>query len=906
MFSRPRRRGFNILVAAALLTSLGLGPTPLSAGARPPATDSRSTPGDAAGRWQVTRTGPETYRVSWRAPRRLPITSDRATIVADGVPLGVPLLEADGRTVVTTVVADERPDPARLDVLLSGDRLDHTGLDATDEATAPADLPRTPRLADDPAEPGTFAVVSSDYQLDGVKLPGMRQPIEMVGHVVEPTPTADTGPRPLVLFLHGRHSYCYDPTGRGDGGFDWPCRPPLAEIPSHLGYDYIQQVLASQGFTTVSIRVNGINAQDYRLPDGGADARAQIVQRHLDHWTTLAGDRDVDLSRVVLVGHSRGGEGVNRAAIQIPLDAPYRLVGQVLLAPTDFGTQTAPYVPTVTVLPYCDGDVSDLQGQRFTDSSRDLTGDDTSLKSSVLALGANHNFFNTEWTPGTAQAPAWDDWFGRGGVCGSDSPTRLSATDQRSVGLAYVAGAVRLFADDAQEFLPLFDGSVVHPASVGAADVRSHAIGGGRELRRPALDSALSLATGAHTSFCQGILRPGSLAACGRRDGLGSQVPHWYYAGEFAPPRRALELTWTEAGGVGGLVFDQPLDLSTSRLELRTIVDPELGDARIRLRLRDADGASAVLTPEGEGILRALPVDRRVGKRWAQAVVADPGNAAGIDLSRVTQLDVIGDSSDGRLWILDVAAAPDTLAEVPERRLPVVSLGSLKVTEGDDPGVSTARLPFTISGEVARPGQLLVGIVNEAQSRGRTRLRVDLAPGQTEGTIPFEYSGNTVADYPGRFTSYVAFPVRGVMTDRYDGRVTLVDDDPEPRLKVRLPRRVKEGSTVQVRIRLSAATGYDTFVSVRPVRGAAKGRPRLTVGDLPRRWLERHHVEAGGASRPLHRSGLYLATRLHPGDQTATVTLPIRKDGLREGTERLTLRVQMNRDRVVRTVRVID
>ena len=84
----------------------------------------------------------------------------------------------------------------------------------------------------------------------------------------------------------------------------------------------------------------------------------------------------------------------------------------MLVAPTDFGAQTAPYVPTVTLLPYCDGDVSDLQGQRFTDVARDLTADDTSLKSSVLVMGANHNFFNTEWTPGLAAAPACDDWGG--------------------------------------------------------------------------------------------------------------------------------------------------------------------------------------------------------------------------------------------------------------------------------------------------------------------------------------------------------------------------------------------------------------------------------------------------------------------------------------------------------------
>ena len=229
----------------------------------------------------------------------------------------------------------------------------------------------------------------------------MAEPIEMVGHVVEPAPGEATGPRPLVLFLHGRHSVCYNPTDPDDfGGDNWPCRAPFAEIPSHLGYDYIQQVLASQGYATVSVRVNGINAQDWRLPDGGADARAAIVQKHLDGWVDLAAGHQVDLDQVILVGHSRGGEGVDRASIQIRPSAPYRIAGQVLLAPVDFAWHTAPYVPTVTVLPYCDGDVYDLQGQRYTDVARGLAPDDASLKSSVMVLGANHNFFNSEWTPG--------------------------------------------------------------------------------------------------------------------------------------------------------------------------------------------------------------------------------------------------------------------------------------------------------------------------------------------------------------------------------------------------------------------------------------------------------------------------------------------------------------------------
>jgi dienelactone hydrolase len=901
-----------MLLAAALAGAMSLTLAPAGpgagsvAGATQPDPHPRAATLDGGGTWQVTRTGRDTYQVSWRAARRLPVTSDRPTIVADGRPLGVPVMRPDGRTVVTTVVSSERPEPADLDVVLSGDRLDHPGIDEISDAAAPASAPKRVPLADDPAAPGEFVVDSWDYDLDPVKLPRMPEPIEMVGHVVEPAPGEATGPRPLVLFLHGRHSYCYHPTGGRGDEWTWPCKPPMKEIPSHLGYDYIQQVLAAQGFATVSIRVNGINAQDFRLSDGGADARAKIVQEHLRYWTDeLAADHDVDLSRVVLVGHSRGGEGVNRASIQIPLDAPYRIVGQVLLAPTDFGTQTAPYVPTTTVLPYCDGDVFDLQGQRFTDSARDLTANDSSLKSSVMVLGANHNFFNTEWTPGIAEAPAWDDWFGRRGICGSQSATRLSAEEQRSVGVAYVAGAAQLFAQNAQEFLPLFDGSPVVPPSIGPADVRSHAIGGGRELRRPAIDTGLSLPNGADSSFCLGVLKPGSVGACGREDGIYGQVPHWYENGEFAPARRELEVTWTAAGQSAGLVFDQPLDLSDGRLELRSIVDPTFGNVRIRLRLTDSGGATAEVTPEGNGLVRALPVDRQVGKRWAQAVIADPSTAAGIDLTQISRIDVVGDSPAGRLWILDVASAPDALATVPEERLPLVSLRNVKVTEGDDPGISVARVPFEVSGEIARPAQLTVGVLDYFSRGGRSSIRVDLAPGQTEGYLRYEYRGNKVDDYNRRTIGYFAFPVNGVMTDKYDGQVRLLDDDPAPKVTVRTPRRVKEGGTVRVAIKLSRARGIDTYLNAQVVRGPGSGE-RLRVGDVPKAWLKRHFVPAKNPDQPLHKVGVNLFQRLRPGDRTAVLTMPIRADGDREGTERITLKIRTGLGKVVRTIQVVD
>ncbi len=110
------------------------------------------------------------------------------------------------------------------------------------------------------------------------------------------------------------------------------------------------------------------------------------------------------------------------------------------LAPVDFARQTLPGAAMAVVLPYCDGDVSDQQGQHFYDDTRYAAKDDV-LRTSLLVMGANHNFFNSEWTPGVSQAPSNDDWgVDDDPVCGSSSPQRLTAAEQRAVGAAYVSG----------------------------------------------------------------------------------------------------------------------------------------------------------------------------------------------------------------------------------------------------------------------------------------------------------------------------------------------------------------------------------------------------------------------------------------------------------------------------------
>ncbi|MFA6300524.1 MAG: hypothetical protein WC642_15250, partial [Nocardioides sp.] len=875
-----------------------------------PSTAPTSAPSSAVervaerGTWTVEQTGPQRYVVSWTSPARLPVTSDRPLIVSAAVSgaggvIAPPTVSADGRTVSSVMSADREPQPGELDVVLSGRTLDERR-SARSGAGSPARASSLPTelLADDPGVRGPHAVVSSDYTLPPVKVARMAQPIEMVGHVVEPDPTAVTGPRPLVLLMHGRHQYCYTEVRDPEADlYSWPCVAPALEIPGHLGYDYIQRLLASQGYATVSIRVNGINAQDGRVPDAGAGARASLVIAHLDHWTTIAAAHQVDLDQVVLVGHSRGGEGVNRAAIRIPADAPYRIAGQVLLAPTDFGVQTAPYVPTVTVLPYCDGDVSDLQGQQFTDVARDLTTDDTSLKSSVLVMGANHNYFNSEWTPGVAQAPSSDDWYGAPkAACGKEAPGRLRAAEQRKVGRTYVAGAVRLFTG-AGQYLPLYDGSAVTVGSVGDADVRSHALGGGRESRRPGIGTTLTLPQGAEAQLCAGVIGFGNrFGQCGRL--LDDVVaPHWASAGSRAPTRRFFEMAWTASGQRAGLVFDDPLDLSSGRLELRTIVDAARGDAHLGVRLTDADGASVELTPEGGGLVPALLRADFVTKLWAQTVVVDTSAAAGVDLTRIAAVELVSRDQDGRVWLADISRAPAALAAVPDRRMATLSLRSLKIVEGNAPGIFVARLPYSVTGDVSRP--MRVNVLTVGQERGSVQaFTIDIPAGQTSGSVPVSYDADQRDDYSPIITTASLWATRNVMTDAYVGDLRVEDDDPTPPVTV-TPRRktVREGERAEFVVRLDRRVDYDLYVNARVKISPAP----LRAGDVPTSWLERYaptdDPEATLASlRP------YLSVEVRRGARSAVLSIPIRSDGVAEGRESLRLVFVVNGKRMTRTV----
>ena len=853
--------------------------------------------GDGArpiGRWSVAPVAAGSYRLTWHSPTLIPITDAQVQVrhAGSAVPAAV---GADGRTVAVDVASATPPDPSTYDVVLGARVLDASGGESragTDRT--PYRAPSARALLSDPGEPGTHAITSSDYRLAPVKLPGISRLSEMLGHIVAPVDATDASP--LVLFLHGRHEPCYSPDETNPperrlatparAAKVWSCPSGQEPVPSYLGYDYVQRRLAGQGYVTVSISADAINALDFQAADGGATARAALIRDHLRAWVGFAdsGTHEADLSNVVLVGHSRGGEGVNRASLDLPVDEGYHVTGQVLIGPTDFGFQSAPATPTVTILPYCDGDVSDLQGQNFTDDGRDVTADptgDLAFHSSVLVMGADHNFFNSEWTPGLSAAPSSDDWGDQDPTCGSKSPTRLSAAQQRQVGRSYIAGAVHLFANGDDSVLPMFDGSPVAVPSAGDADVRSHAIGGGLVTVRPGLDGSASADATAAVRLCDGVSDSTDGTPC-QKNLSSVRAPHWPSAfSTGVAHRQFLEVGWTAAGRHGGLDLAQPWDLSAdSRLDLRTIVDPRTGPVRLDVSLTDADGHSAVVTPVGGGNLAPLPGGSySLAKRWGQDLRVSLVGVSGVDLTRITQVGLVSRNASGRVFVADVSATPDAgVSAAPTTPLPVFSIDTVRRAEGDGTDRVTVDVPWHVSGDLDHDAT--VTIVHSAPfgfaPPSATQTLVVPAHA-TGGVLQVRYRPNDLDDQGTRFLALTAYAVSGLATDQYVGGASIVDDDPTPGLTARTAAaRVTAGHPAAWTLTLDKPVNYFAYAVAKPVKAVAG--PQLRVGDLTKRFRERYIGKGVALATPLYRTRVLFFVEIPRHRTSATLSLPTRRE----------------------------
>jgi hypothetical protein len=890
--------------AASAATVPGASPAPHPSPTRAVATVSTLPRG-----WSLVST-PSGLRLRWTSPTRIPMGDARVDVLAGGAVLGSADVAPDGRTVTVPLPAGVRPDQLRgLEASAAGRRLDVAPARAAAPSPAAATAAPLPLTRVDPGKPGPYRTRTGEYSLPGLRVPGFPAPVEVRAVVVAPRGTK--GARPFVLFLHGRHFTCYK---GADINGDWPCRAGYSPVPSYRGYLQTQQLLASQGYVTVSISANGINGQDYLADDGGAEARSVLVRHHLALWASWAGKGRsgapavvkaapvADLRRVLLVGHSRGGEGVNRAALdsELPVNgraARWHISGLAHLAPTAFGQNPAPGVPAAVVLPSCDGDVYDLQGQQYVDRMRDL-GSDPSLRSSVLVVGADHNFFNSEWTPGVAKAPAEDDWGSTDDpVCGKKrGNVRLTPAEQRAVGATYVAAAARAFLARDTRVFPLLDGSGVRPASAGGARVLTHALGARRSLLTKAgADAAVPAPRVTRTgsvsaSVCEGFRESGETGTCPALLPAPGVYPHFDaigVAGEPAP--RAIAIRWTRASGIAAVAAQggRASVAGATALAMRVVVPAGSHRVRFRVSVVDARGRAA---PLGTVALDGLPASQDVGANWAQEVRLPLGRVRGVDRARITTLRLAPVSSSGRLLLLDAWGWRNGAGTRPSL-LPRLDVPSLTVKEGSN-GTRTASVTLRASGPGAGVGvrRFFLGVYDDRAGQHQTKRVVTLTRGRRTLTVKITYQGNTLHDDDVRVPVAIK-PVVGLVAGDWFGGLTILDDDPQPAVSVTpIATAVTEGSSLVWRFTQAGPSHVDTFIQLAAAPPA--DGPELSTADVPASWISQWLGEAPNPPVAFSAVPVYVNVDIPPGSTSADLQVPTVADGVAEGTESLVWQVQ--------------
>jgi dienelactone hydrolase len=253
------------------------------------------------------------------------------------------------------------------------------------------------------------------------------------------------GPFPLVVVVHGNHAM---------------------EDDSDAGYAYLGELLASRGFITASIDENYVNGT-WSGDFGGKEmpVRAWLVLEHLrlwHEWNATAGHRfhgKVDIDRIGLIGHSRGGEAVSVAYAfndldrfpddaTVEFDYGFSIRALVAIAQTDRHYPRRVELENVNFLTLqgsYDSDEASSFGMRQFRRIR-LDRDVYRFKAGVYVHGANHGQFNTAWGMDSGPPASWL----------LNRAPLLSAADQQEVAKVYIAAFLEATLHGDTSYAPLF------------------------------------------------------------------------------------------------------------------------------------------------------------------------------------------------------------------------------------------------------------------------------------------------------------------------------------------------------------------------------------------------------------------------------------------------------------------
>ena len=601
----------------------------------------------------------------------------------------------------------------------------------------------------DSLRPGPYQVTRADYDLgdEAVQIMGGRTRVERAAAVYVPSAP---GKLPLVVFQHGMHSWCS--VAPSPGAKPWPCPPGSRKIKSYLGYDMAAQALASQGYLVVSISANGINAYDNTREfienyGSGYEARAWLILDHLDFLSQanmgkvpqlalLAGR--IDLDRVGLMGHSRGGEAVARAVhMNASRKSTYGIRAVLPLAPTAAEGRTAiPDVPMATILPYCDGDVNSLEGQDYQDDSRYAFPDNV-LRSSILLMGGNHNFFNEVWSNpsdgGSDDSVALGPYAGDP-ICGVGKPGRLDALTQRRWGSAYIAAFFRMTLGGETSFLPLFDGSGARLPGMERVDAHTDAMlpaSARNDIARFTDESPVGSNSGVAMSLCGGNFGRCALAVNYYRapnlsafDNTMARVK-WTASNAsltipLASNADASVFRWLSFRAMPALMQVQPQDLQV------TLIDSA---GRRSNPIRVADYSDA-LAP----VLQSLRPTF-----WLQTVKLPLADFSGIDLKNLHS--VVFQAANADLYLSDLALIGSSVGTGKVTSLP--SIKALGVS-----GQLGNVLYLTLSSPSSLPAQIELSkefspnLVTIPAGRSCAAVPVSWQPGQNYPWIQIRHTRN--------------------------------------------------------------------------------------------------------------------------------------------------------------------